>query len=166
MTGLLKQAKDYFKARGTPIGPSYRDGRGEYAFAVRIEGVEGYKSSFVVTAKKYLSTRDDVRIASFMRQKVAARAADMDARLLQFVARGNEHLVFDPDAVLEYGLEPDDQSRRRKKGEDWADIPAAWGCSLEDFVERRDALRVDPAENDILLELRGTDTGNPTLEDY
>lgn len=145
MTGdLLGQAADFFKRRETHIQAWFDDDRGRYAFLSAPEGADGYRTRLLVTAKKYLIQRGDTTFASFMERKVLERASDMDAKVVLFVAESDERLVFDPDAVLDHGIPPGEQSKRRQKGENWLDIPKSWGCPLMDYMDRRSGPRTEP----------------------
>jgi hypothetical protein len=159
MTGnLLAHAADYFKSREVMVRFK-DDDRGRYAFTCMMPGVDGYKTPMVVTAKKYLVNRDGVQVASFMERKVCQRASDMDGKVVLFVGGSDRWLVFDPDAILEHGLEPDSRSTRRKS-EDWLDVPAAWGCRLESYADRAASPQTEPNGR-----WPPTQSGKPTAAD-
>lgn len=159
MTGdLLGQAADFFKRRETHIQAWFDDDRGRYAFLTAPEGADGYRTRLVVTAKKYHVRRGDTAFASFMQRKVLERASDMDAKVVQFVADTDERLVFDPDAVLDHGIPPGEESKRRQQGEDWVDIPKAWSVPLMDYMDRRGGPRTEPKDGSVASHARLDDT--------
>lgn len=144
MTGeLLGHAADYFKSRKVVV--SFKDDdRGRYCFTCSIPGADGRDIPMVVTAKKYLVSRDGVQVASFMRRKVLERASDRNAVVVLFVGEVDRWLVFEPDAILEHGLEPDSRSTRRNS-EDWLDVPSSWGVPLEAFADHEAQPQTSPS---------------------
>ena len=151
MTGeLLGHAADYFNSREVTVR-FHDDDRGRYAFSCMVPGADGYKTPMVVTAKKYLVTRNDlgtdgVRVASFMKRKVLERASDMDGKAVQFVGQSDRYVVFDPDAALAHGVEPDQRSTRRDR-EDWLDVPERWSVTLDAFADRQATPQTDVNPN-------------------
>lgn len=169
MGSLLSDTAEFFKARETPIQSWYADDNGRYAFFVWVPGAEGHRTPMVVTAKQYLVNRDGEKHASFMARKVVQRAVDHDAKLLQTVGRSNRRLVFDAQLVQDYGKPSDDRSKRQRNGEDWLEVPADWGCPLQDYADRRAGPRTDPPAD--LVHSNGdpveqTDDPTGTLQDY
>lgn len=146
---LLNSAAEFFKSREQRIQKYIQDDRGKYAFVSTVQGADGYKSMVIVAARKRFFTRRGKSWTSFM-EKLAQRAADADARLVLFTlqATTRQWLVFDPQAVLDYGKPPGDESQRKQEGEDWLDIPASWGVDLVDFVERRATPQTEPSPDD------------------
>lgn len=130
MSGLLKQAADYFKRRQTGIQRWYSDDVGRYAF--RVDPAET-PDALVVTAKKDLHEG----MASFQRRRVLERARDQGDLVALFTA-ADRWLVFDPEAVLNHGVEDATQSdRRRRRGEDWVDIDTDIAVPLGDYASGR-----------------------------
>jgi len=147
---LLRTAKSWFKDQGVKIRGTWSDGVGEYGFSVVLASAEMNSTKLVVGAKKsaYRRGDDDVPVASFMKSKMVQRADDYGALLALYLDSRDEFLVFDPQAFLAYGVEPDDNSERAKKGERWLDLPVSWGASLADMLNGYDEPKAEPAEND------------------
>lgn len=163
MTGALAHAGEYMKARKVRVHWK-SDDVGRYCFIASIPGADGYESLCVVTAKKYLVDRDDGifdgKAASFMKQRVLQRASDADAKVILYVARSDQWLVFDPDLALEHGVEPDDRSQRQRNGEQWLDVPKSWAVTMETFLDRngtpRTTLPSDAADDPDELKADGS----------
>lgn len=147
---LLRTAKEQFKDMGVSIRGTWSDGVGEYGFSVVLASAELDATKLVVGAKKsaYRRGDDDVPVASFMAAKMVRRADDYGALLALYLDSRDEFLIYDPQAFLAYGVEPDDNSQRAKKGERWLDLPLSWGATLGDVLNGYDEPKAEPAEND------------------
>jgi len=146
-TNLLGDAKDWFTSRGVKIRKTFSDGVGDYGFQVHLEGPTG-PTKLVVGAKKDAYTRADTDVGSFMRWKMVQRASDYDALLVLYLQARDQFFVFDPDAFLDHGVEPDDNSPRKERGEEWLDLPLDWAVSLEDWLAGYDAPKTELVESD------------------
>jgi len=167
---LLRTAKDWFIDRKVKIRGTWSDGVGQYGFSVRIASADFDARKLVVGAKKsaYRRGDDDVPVASFMKTKMVQRAFEYDALLALYLDSRDEFLVFDPEAFLRYGAEPDDSSERAKQGERWLDLPLSWGASLADVLNGYDEPKREPGERDDVPlfadQVENERTG--TLEDF
>jgi len=147
---LLRTAKNWFIDRDVTIRGTWSDGVGEYGFSVVLASAELDPTKLVVGAKKsaYRRGDDDVSVASFMASKMVQRADDYDAWLALYLDSRDEFRVFEPQAFLAYGVEPDDNSQRAKKGERWLDLPLSWGATLGNVLNGNDEPKAEPSEND------------------
>lgn len=166
---LLRTAKEQFKNMGVSIRGTWSDGVGEYGFSVRLASQAFDGRTFVVGAKKSAYQRGDdaVPVASFMKTKMVQRAVDYDALLALYLDSRGEFLIYDPEAFLAYGVAPDDNSQRAKKGERWLDLPLSWGSTLEDVLAGYDEPKAEPGEADpVPLFADQTNERTGTLADY
>lgn len=145
---LLGDAKAWFTSRGVKIrrGP-WSDDVGDYGFQVNVQGPEG-PTKLVVAAKNSAYNRDGRPVASFMKYKLVQRTSDYDGKLLLYLGSRDQFFVFDPAAFLEYGVEPDDNSDRAERGENWLDLPLDWGVPFGDWLDGQAVPKTSPDADD------------------
>lgn len=127
---LLTDTAEIVKARGVRIERWVEDPKAgkRIGFRCTIEGTR-----FYVSARSRIPDDGEVGVMA----RLVMMASDQDAMLL--IRCGNrgfrEAMVLDPDAYLEHGKRSTKDSGRRKRGEQWINIPASWACRLSGYVD-------------------------------
>lgn len=141
---LLDETADSLKARQIRIEAWDKDPRNGKRIAFRCE-IEG--SRFWVSALKRIPKNERIGVMD----RLAKKAADQGGMILIRLGNRNfprEALVFHPDAYLEHGERYTADSSRKQAGERWINLPVAWGCSLQDFVDGDAEPRVQPTKRE------------------
>lgn len=125
MTSALDDFAEFFKTRKTPVKRWYEDDVGRWSFVVEVDGTE-----FVCVARKTPPRGGSTSIM----KRVAGHANSRDALVL--VRLRDDIYVFDPVAVLADGTVDDvAQEKRRKRGEEWVEVPLRIACSFEEWYD-------------------------------